>query len=282
MILRKYLTDCQIDWMGSGRKVSVGQYNEPRGHVQFISVGVPGPLVIGDCNRFEDGVRVFVGPGGVRIGDYNVFHRNVTIIGGGEFSMGHNGWVGEDSWLDCTGGLTIGNGVTVGLGCHVWSHLARGEQIEGWLIIKRPTVLGDDVWLVGDGIHVASGVIMGKRSIALAGASVTYNTEMDGVYAGVPAKQITYSPHHEVSLGQKWDMMWQWAKEFDSAARRYDDYIQIKSDLFLFLHYDARRVDDNVTSFFLADKTYTKRLTSLEREFVAFLRDDHKARFTPA
>ena len=280
MISARYLTDCQIPF-----PAKVGQYNEIGCGVRFLSFKdtCPGPVEIGDCNRIEDGARILVGPGGFKMGDYNVIHNHCTIGGPGAFDMGHNCWLGQEVWLDSTGGLFLGNGVRVGVRSHVWSHMASGEQIEGWKVVFRPTQLEDDVWLVGDDVHVASGVTMAARSAAMAHSTVTRNTMPDRVYAGTPAREVSFRLRSEVTLGEKWDMMWHWVKEFEPNAKRFSHSILIERDLdgVQIIEGPISARDSGRSLFDLTTKTYTKRLTQLERDFVRFLYGN-KARFLPA
>jgi acetyltransferase-like isoleucine patch superfamily enzyme len=291
MISARYLTACQIPF-----PAKVGQYNEVGCGVQFLSFKdtCPGPVEIGDCNRIEDGTRILVGPGGFKMGDYNVIHNHCTIGGPGAFEMGHNCWFGQEVWLDSTGDLSLGNGVRVGVRSHIWSHMASGEQIEGWKVVFRPTRLEDDVWLVGDDVHVASGVTMAARSAAMAHSTVTRDTLPDRVYAGTPAREVSFRLRRDVTLDETMKMMWGWADdflrvqtepmrlsgsdEFSFRLSRGDYSIIVLRDGAIPLWQN----DAETTSVFeLTYKTYIKRLTQLERDFVRFLYGN-KARFLPA
>ena len=284
MLSARYLTASQIPF-----PAKVGQYNEVGCGVQFLSFKdtCPGPVEIGDCNRIEDGVRILVGPGGFKMGDYNVIHNHCTIGGPGAFEMGHNCWFGQEVWLDSTGDLFLGNGVRVGVRSHVWSHMASGEQIEGWKVVFRPTRLEDDVWLVGDDVHVASGVTMGTRSAAMAHSTVTRNTVPDRVYAGTPAREVSFRLRRDVTLDEKRQMMDRWTDEFIQTrygvAKQFAGFLYIDRDgdvLVIGAGSFDQKEGRPVTYFDLLSKTYTKRLTKLERDFVLFLYGN-KARFLP-
>lgn len=271
----------------------IGQYNEIDSSVQFIPFKdcEPGPVIIGDCNVIHDSVRILVGPDGFRMGDWNIIHNHCTIGGPGPFVMGHNCWFGQEVWLDSSGGLTLGDGVRVGVRSHVWTHIASGEQIEGWLCAFRPTVLEDDVWLVGDDVHVASGVRMGARSAAMAHSTVTRDTLPDTVYAGTPAREVSFRLRRDVSLDEKMEMMSGWAREFCKQNIRwvnlgviaYEGIIRIGNmgdGLYIGTKLPSWPLSERMTFFNLTNKTYTKRLTPLERDFIRFLQGN-KARFLP-
>lgn len=281
-------------------EIQQGRFNDIHPSVQFLPFkgGEAGPVILGDCNTIHEGTRVLVGPEGFRMGDWNMIHNHTTIGGPGRFEMGHNCWFGQEVWLDSTGGLSLGNGVRIGLRSHVWSHMASGEQIEGWPVVFRPTRLNDDVWLIGDDVHVASGVTMGARSAVLAHSTVTSNTEPDKVYAGTPAKETPFKLRREITLNEKFKLMRDWADIFLRTQTLFgnlvlsggDTYFTLTADdytLFVVASLVPARLNSNIkynartiTTFDLKNKTYTKRLTPLEREFCVFLWPN-KARFVP-
>lgn len=270
----------------------LGNYNQVGANVVIEGYkGEEGPIEIGDCNRIGANTRILVGTGGFKLGDWGVIHNDVLALGQGPKRIGHNFWVGQHALLDSTGGLEIGDGVRVGAYSQVWTHVASGELIEGCtLFASRPTVIEDEVWLVGSCI-VGSGRKLGRRSVCLIGSNVTRDT-IDGlVYAGNPAvlceKIRAWKP---VSLAEKLDMMEAWMLEFvasrpDTEVRRGSNWVTVtQSDYAAQLVFDAGgdlEVPYPSTHFNLTTKRYTKRLTELERDAYRFLYG-HKARFVPA
>jgi len=249
---------------------------------------------IGDCNYIHDNTRIVMGPGGLSIGDWNVFHNSMLVMGQKRMEIGHNCWFGQNTILDSAGGLYIGNGVRVGMYSQIWTHVASGELIEGCtLFATRPTYIEDEVWLVGSCI-VGSGLRLGRRSICLPGSLLTKNTETGKVYGCSPAKQKKKLNYwKEVSLDDKMQMMLDWAKQF---AKESSESIEVvyQSELKMititdYVHYETliisiseieKTSDKSTTYFNLKSKTYTKRLTQLEREFYKFIYG-YKARFLP-
>jgi len=278
--------------MGLDINVQQGQYNDIHPTVEFIPFGKPGQVRIGDCNTIGANVRIFVGPGGIKIGDWNTIHTGTTIIGNGPFEMGHNCWVGQNAYLDHTGTLLIRNGVTIGVGTHIWTHIARGEQLEGWRYnVDERVELQDDVWLVGGGSYVAPNVTMGRRSVALALSAVTHDVPPDTAVAGVPAEEVAdLVLRTPLDLNAKMALMETWVREF-CADRKYPFTVQasnislnngthvitILKDSYL----PTTGIGVSSTFFHLDSKHYTKRLTPLEREFITFLKAN-RARFIPA
>ena len=266
--------------------VELGDYNTIGKNV-FIKGFKDSPckVTIGDCNQIHDDVRIQLPE--MVMGDWNVLHNHTFIGGDKALKMGHNCWVGQNSVLDSTGTLTIGNGVRIGMYSQVWSHAASAEEIEGCTLFAiRPTVIKDEVWLVGS-CFVGSGVTLGYRSICLPGAIVTKDTEPLKVYAGAPAKEKEgLSYYKPVSISEKYVMMAQWAKEFCEKTKDtigfYTDRITIRRGKMVLVittgvEYNP---DPEVTTFSVADKMYTKRLTELERDFYKFL-FGHRSRFLP-
>jgi acetyltransferase-like isoleucine patch superfamily enzyme len=249
-----------------------------------------GYVSIGDCNIINKDTKILAGEPGIQIGDWNVFHNNMLVMAEMDLTIGHNCWFGQNTILDGSGGLEIGNGVRVGMYSQIWTHVASGELIEGCMLFgKRKTIISDDVWLVGSCI-VSSGVSLGERSIYLIGSNITKSTEGKKVYAGSPAKEMEkLNFYREVTLEDKFSMMIQWVKEFTSDKVNIN-YVQHEDKIII---YDENSdsnisilVEDNFdlngkdSVFCLKNKKYLKTLSELEIKFYRFLYG-HKARFLP-
>ena len=252
-----------------------------------------GKINIGDCNFIHDNTRILMGPEGLSIGDWNVFHNSMLVMGDQRMLIGHNCWFGQNTILDSAGGLFIGNGVRVGMYSQIWTHVASGELIEGCsLFAKKPTQIEDDVWLVGS-CSVSAGIALGRRAIFLNGSLITKNAEPNKVYRGSPAKLVEGAQYYQdVSLDDKLEMMHTWAKDF---AEQFSDEVTVTynessreifinstngESLIIGITRSERPKSDSTTYFDVADKVYTKKLTHLERRFYRSI-FDHKARFLP-
>ena len=267
-----------------GKNVVIGGF---KGHSQES-------ISIGDCNYIHDNTRILMGPDGLSIGDWNVFHNSMLVMGEQRMEIGHNCWFGQNTILDSAGGLFIGNGVRVGMYSQIWTHVASGELVEGCtLFAERPTYIEDEVWLVGSCI-VASGLRIRRRSICLAGSNVTKDTEPGKVYGGAPAKQLErLNFWREVSLNEKTEMMLSWARQFaeqseedieivyDSESGRIELTSRVRQEKLIIGGDKPTNLSCQSTTYFdLMSKSYTKRLTLLERQFYKYLYG-HKARFVP-
>lgn len=270
----------------------LGNYNTFRKGVKFEMLDPNATVIIGDCNVFNEQVKVLVGAEGFETGDWNVFHNQIliTAIGNIKTTIGHNCWVGQNTILDGSGGLTIGNGVRIGMYSQVWSHVASGEQIEGCLLYgKGHTILENDVWLVGSCI-VGSGVRIREKSICLTTSFINKDTEPNLTYAGNPAKRfdklkLWYTP----TIQQKFEMMHNWCIEFADANKEIslelaNEEITLKQgqdEVIIGYTGNTKRKLSNSQSYFdLQTKTYIKSLSPLERKFYKFIYNN-KARFLP-
>lgn len=275
--------------------VDIGDFNYIGKNVIIQSAkGSKSPrLRIGDCNIINNNTKIIVSDAGIEIKDWNVIHDNTLLIGGDGLGMKHNCWIGQNTILDGSGQLYIGNGVRVGMYSQIWTHVASGEQIEGCLLfVKNQTVIEDEVWLVGS-CTVGSGLNLGKRSICLGHSVVTKDTEPGKVYAGAPAiimKKLNF--WRRVELLEKFDMILGWANQFakegnDIKVTRPKNLeiiitdIKTKETLIFTDGYDIDEKNNPLCSIFnLQDKTFHKRKTQLEMNFYKFIYNN-KARFTP-
>ena len=196
--------------------VKLGEYNKIGKNVviDILSSKENFEVTIGDNNIINDNTRILV-TGEFHLGDWNVLHNDMLVMAEKYVNIGHNCWFGQNTILDGTGGLTIGNGVRVGMYSQIWTHVASGEQIEGCtLFAQRETIIEDDVWLVGSCV-VGSGIKLSRRSIALINSVLTKDTLPDRAYAGSPAKLIENAQFYvPKTLDEKFIMLKNWLEEF--------------------------------------------------------------------
>jgi acetyltransferase-like isoleucine patch superfamily enzyme len=270
-----------------GERVSI----QPGAQVIFQS---PARVTIGDYCTIGSGVKFVCDGGDVALGDWTTLHDRCLLLSTVGVRIGQHCWFGQHAVLDGTGGLTIGNGVRVGMYSQIWSHVAAGEQIEGCTLYgTRPVNLEDDVWLVGSCI-VASGVTLGKRTVALIASNITKSWPAFSVLAGSPATlKQSLSFYREISVDEKWGMLNQWTSELVTRL----PVTTINAPIGIILGWSDRRNDDciafcksdedacnllqvypNATICTLSTKRYLKRLTELEHRVLKYLAGN-KARF---
>lgn len=282
-----------IEVIGQGT-VRVGQRASIGAGVQVI-FHRPGSVTIGDYCTLGPGVKFICDGGNITLGDWTTLHDRCLILCTEGVAVGQHGWFGQHSVLDGTGGLSIGNGVRVGMYSQIWSHVAAGEQIEGCTLYgTRPVSIEDDVWLVGSCI-VASGVVIGRRTVALIGSNITKSWPVNSVLAGSPAAlKERLSFYKAVSPDEQWGMLTEWLTEISDSlqlttidipnalAYRWADPSRTEAIAFVRTAADVRRIEEfcpNATVCSLDNKQYTKRVTDIEHRVLKLLAGN-KARFT--
>jgi acetyltransferase-like isoleucine patch superfamily enzyme len=310
-------------FIGSGAKIeenceilakefSMGWNSHIEKECNFMAIrGRPAEMiVIGDGTFIGSKANVLVPV--LKIGDYTTIHNNILINGYEPCIIGHNCYIGQYAVLNSTKKLTIGNNVGIALFGQIWTHAAFGELLEGCNIFKEaPTVIEDDVWLMGGHISVSPGLTLGKKSVILVGSIVTKDTIPGHCYGGIPAQDITkkIKPYREVAVDEKYNMMKKFIDEFVQnisrdykAEKIYEGYLLVAKKYkfkILFLeevkgkvgdegfdtiiitkHQDDVATEDRVTVFDLQTKCYTKKRTDAEFMLIAFLKP-YRARFLP-
>jgi acetyltransferase-like isoleucine patch superfamily enzyme len=116
-------------------------------------------------------------------------YNSSTIVG--DVSVGENTWIGPNTILDGTGGLTIGAFCCVSGSVHLLTHdTARWALSGGKAAYEYGRVKIGDCCFLSVGAIVTRGVTIGKCSLIGAGAVVTKNVPEFSIAAGVPARVI--------------------------------------------------------------------------------------------
>lgn len=246
------------------------------------------------------------------VGDYTKIHNHVLISGYKPCYIGHNSWVGQNCILNSVDTLFIGNNVGAGIYSSIWTHAFRGELLEGFKIFKvAPTIIEDDVWILGAYNVVSPGVTIGAGSVVLTPSVVIENIKPEQTVSGVPAENFTdkLQAKVELSLDEKANMMEEFVQEFVNEAYPgravpiSKGYLITppEAEPFRILFMDEfndgdcediapvlvytkadKSVEDHkhITIFDLSTKQYTKRRTEPEREIIKFM-NVYRARFVP-
>jgi len=242
-------------------------------------------IIIGaNCKKITIGYGSFLGNDSYidvpefNMGDYTTIHKNTTVHGYKNFSIGHNCWVGQFCVIDSIGGTTIGNNVGVGAHSQLWSHIKFGDSLEGcrWNDSKK-LIVEDDVWFVGH--CIVSPILARKKSMLLAGSVITKDMEENHVYAGSPAKDITDKVGHQYM-----------ENPIEKKKERFHDLYQsfltmrgIKSDSFRATCVEdlkGRSSTENETFFDIANRQYLPARSEHECEFIKYMLYE-KAKFLP-
>ena len=171
--------------------------------------------------------------------------------------IGHNAWIGQGTIIDSIGGTTIGNNCGIGAYSQLWSHIRYGDPLEGCNYESNsPLIIGNDVWFVGH--CIVSPIIAEDKSMALVGSVVTQNMLKNKIYGGSPAKNLTEKikpQFSSISVKQKRQII----SQFNPPSN-------IK-----FIENNNEIKNDNISYFNIIDRTYTKRGTDSEYEFMKIL-----------
>lgn len=259
-----YIIEAEEISIGKGVRIADG-VKITGGYDYATSKPIPAKrVIIGDGVFLASGIEIICPS--IEIGDYTMIRENTMISGYKGAKIGSCCWFGQGCILNTHGGLTIGNGVGIGAGSQLWSHIRFGDTLEGckWESVT-PLIVEDDVWFVG---HCLVSPIHAKRkSMAMLGAVVTRDMEENHIYAGVPAKDITDklgTQYEEVPVDRKYEVMTEQLAIFYSKNSDLPKSIIITKDSSTI---DAK----GKTVFDVSNRTYTKRLTEEEIEFMKFL-----------
>lgn len=114
----------------------------------------------------------------------------------GRIIVGARSTIGEFSFINSAGAVTIGSGVMIAPGCHVTDanhEMSRSLPIRSQGRRISEVTIGDDVWIAA-GVKILAGVHIGKGAVVGAGAVVTRDVEEYAIVAGVPARPIGSRP----------------------------------------------------------------------------------------
>jgi acetyltransferase-like isoleucine patch superfamily enzyme len=121
--------------------------------------------------------------------------ENTKILNPEKLACGEDVWIGENAYLDASGGLEIGAHSTIGVGVYVWTHtsvlanLMHANRPGGAHVIRRPTRIGAGCYIVGHSV-LNPGVSIGDGAIVLPMSCVTHDVVAGDIVAGAPAQSI--------------------------------------------------------------------------------------------
>jgi acetyltransferase-like isoleucine patch superfamily enzyme len=212
-------------------------------------------IVIGDNCYIGDGVQILVDD--FTLGDYCKIHNKSTLHGYDKMTIGHNAWIGQGTIIDSIGGVSIGDNCGIGAYSQLWSHIRYGDPMEGCNYESKSKLsVGKDVWFVGH--CIVSPVTVEDKAMALVGSVVTKDMKENHIYGGSPAKDLTEKikpQFRPVTLEEKWSFV----KSLD-----VPDFVEFVDS------YDLE-MDERKTYFNISDRTYTKRMTEGEQDFMKYL-----------
>jgi acetyltransferase-like isoleucine patch superfamily enzyme len=248
--------------------IGIGTIIEPTVVIRGVN-GKAKRIVIGDHCYIGHNVQIICDD--FEIGDYSKIQHDCNIHGYKPCKIGHNLWMGQFTIVDSIGGCTIGNNCGVGAHSQLWSHIKYGDMLEGCRFLSEGKLeIGNDVWFVG---HCIVSPIKAKdKSMALVGSVVTRDMEENTIYSGVPAKAISdkIGPQfNDVTLDEKYIKLLEYL-ELSQVDQNKVKVIKFKSEI----------KNDDVSYFVVEDRSYTKKRSKEEIDFMKFLLPE-KAKFIP-
>jgi acetyltransferase-like isoleucine patch superfamily enzyme len=234
--------------------------------------GIADKVTIGDHSYIGENVQIRCAE--FSLGDYSKIHHHTNVHGYKPCQIGHNAWIGQYCIIDSIGGTTIGDNCGIGAHSQLWSHIKYGDTLEGCNFLSdQPLQVGKDVWFVGH--CIVSPIIAHDKSMAMVGSVITKDMVANTIYAGCPAKELSSKigpQFRAVPIDEKFARLQHLLVESGLDAQRLR-VVRTRDEV------DFAAMD--VSFFVVEDRTYTKRLSEPEVNFMKFLLPE-RAKFTPA
>ncbi|HUO22900.1 MAG TPA: acyltransferase [Caulobacteraceae bacterium] len=126
-----------------------------------------------------------------RLGGLPIIQQGVTLVHTRRLSVGKHFGVNTGTYINCLGGVSIGDYVLIGNNVTISSgkHTLEGAEppIFARPSVPEPITIEDDVW-IGANAVIMPGITLAKGTVVAANAVVTRSTEPYMVVAGVPAQ----------------------------------------------------------------------------------------------
>lgn len=125
---------------------------------------------------------------GAEIGNGVIIKPSVNIKYPWFLTIGDNVWIGEEVWIDNLAYVSLGNNVCLSQGAFLLTgnHNYKKKTFD---LITEPIKIEDGVW-VGAKAVICTGVKLGSHSVISVGSVVSKNTDIYGIYRGIPAELV--------------------------------------------------------------------------------------------
>ena len=259
-----------------------------------------GQFNFGDYCSVHEGCRFYFSDADFIMGDYGTIHNNTFLTGYKTCEFGHNCWIGQNSIINSTDELKVGNNCGIGAYSKIWTHAAWGELLLGSRIAvgipdfeckSGAVTIGDDFWGIGQ-ITISPGVKIGNKVIALTNSLITKDIPDNTIVGGIPAKPIPvngdFQAYKDLTETEKYKMMKEFAKLFSEIHKikfLFDDNLRTielgEQEIKIHCNSNYKRENNESLTFYdVIRRTYTKKHNLLEKKFMKFILS-YKARFTP-
>jgi putative colanic acid biosynthesis acetyltransferase WcaF len=168
------LNNFSNDWYKPGNKITIILWYIAQ--FLFFKTEVPYPSKLKAVI-----LRLF----GAKIGKNVNIKPNVSIKYPWFLEIGNNVWLGENSWLDNLGTISIGDNVCISQGAYLFNGNHNYKK-ENFALLLKEIILEEGAWIGAKSV-VCPGVICKSHSILAAGSVATTNLEPYKIYQGNPA-----------------------------------------------------------------------------------------------
>lgn len=184
--LEHLLDDFLPGWEALFDELLNSRIDSPRNRELRKTIGLQ---VLSGLLADDERARLFKLPASCRI------RENTKILMPEKLVCGEHVWIGENAYLDASGGLTIGDHTTIGVGVYIWTHTSLLANMEmanlpgGDRVVRRSTTIGKGCYIVGHSV-INPGVTIGNGAVVLPMSCVTRDVPDGIIVAGSPAKPI--------------------------------------------------------------------------------------------
>ena len=109
----------------------------------------------------------------------------------GNVTMGKNVWIGPDTIIDGSGGLSIGDNVNISGGAKILTHDTVKRCVAGYRgeVERKPTSIGANTF-IGSNAVVLKGVNIGVCCVVQALSLVNHDVPHYTIVGGIPARRL--------------------------------------------------------------------------------------------
>lgn len=150
-----------------------------------------------NCN-LGPGVKIYTNSNwcvgeGVTISSNCALHAREPGLNG-VFIIGDHSYIGDNTIIDLTDKVEIGNDIAIGPNCTLYTHdhdYKNTKEKPAWQgqLKTSPIKIEDGAW-IGSNVTLLPGVSIGKNAVVASGAVVTRSVKEYTTVAGVPARNI--------------------------------------------------------------------------------------------
>jgi len=184
-------------------------------------------------NHVNIGPFTFIDTINLYLGIDTVINNNV-IIGGlitsrSSFRTGKRVKIGQNSFLNCTESISIGDDSGIGGHNYLFTHGSWLSQLDGFPVSFKSIEIGERVWLAWC-VFVMPGVKLGNNIVVVSNSTITKSFENNLLISGSPAKVILDNYPKELSKNKKNELFHNMLNDFFDYLKLNGFQIELKKD----------------------------------------------------